>query len=434
LSAEARPWRRAVGWLAFLGPFFFLTYGGANILASHRTGVGSMVFPWERHIPFVGWTIVPYCSIDLLYGLSVFVCATRAELDTHARRLVTAQVVAVTCFIAFPLRFTFDVPKTDGLSGLLFTALASFDRPFNQAPSLHIALLVILWRLYAVHAPRAMLWPLHAWFALIGVSVLTTYQHHFFDVPTGALLGFFCLWAWPENRRSPLATAALTDDRHRRALAARYLAGALLLSMLAWWIGGAGLWLFWGAVALVLVAANYALFGPNGFHKDADGRMSLASRVLLAPYQLGVFINSRLRTRRDPKPSAIGDGVWLGRFPSASEAACYGTIVDLCAELPGGSAAVRWLATPTLDLVTPSAAQLADTAATIDQAQRNGSVLVCCALGFQRSAAAVAAWLVSSGRARNVDEAITIVRAARPRVVIGSAWRAAIDTATRRSA
>ena len=426
-----RPWRRAAGWLAFLGPFFFLSYGGASFLASHRAGVGSMVFPWERHIPFIGWTIIPYCSIDLLYGLSVFVCATRAELDMHARRLLTAQVIAVTCFIAFPLRFAFEVPKVDGLSGLLFTALASFDQPFNQAPSLHIALLVVLWRLYAVHVPRTMLWLLHGWFALIGVSVLTTYQHHFFDVPTGALLGFFCLWTWPDNRPSPLTTAVLIDDRRRRTLAARYLVGAMLLSLLAWWIGGMGLWLFWGVAARVLVAVNYALIGADGFQKDPDGRMSLAARVLLAPYQLGVFINSRLRTRRDPEPSAIRDGVWLGRFPSAAEAARYGSVVDLCAELPGGSTGVHWLATPLLDLATPSAAQLAGAASAIDQAQRSGTALVCCALGFQRSAAAVATWLLASGRARDVDEAITMVRAARPRVVIGSDLRAAIAAAGR---
>ena len=57
-------------------------------------------------------------------------------------RLLTAQIVAVACFILFPLRFTFVRPEATGLAGLLFAALASFDKPFNQAPSLHIALLV----------------------------------------------------------------------------------------------------------------------------------------------------------------------------------------------------------------------------------------------------------------------------------------------------
>lgn len=65
---EGRPWRRALLWLAFLGPFFFISYGGSNWLASQRTDVGAIVFAWERHIPFVAWTIVPYWLIDRNYS------------------------------------------------------------------------------------------------------------------------------------------------------------------------------------------------------------------------------------------------------------------------------------------------------------------------------------------------------------------------------
>ena len=62
---------RAALWLAFLAPFFYLTYGFANWLASRRDDVGSIVFAWERTIPFLAWTIVPYWSINLFYGLSL---------------------------------------------------------------------------------------------------------------------------------------------------------------------------------------------------------------------------------------------------------------------------------------------------------------------------------------------------------------------------
>ncbi|HNE01001.1 MAG TPA: serine/threonine protein phosphatase, partial [Plasticicumulans sp.] len=78
---EARPWPRALLWLAVLGPLFFLSYGAANWLASRRAGVGSLVFDWEHAIPFWPWTILPYWSIDLLYALPLFVCTTRRELD-----------------------------------------------------------------------------------------------------------------------------------------------------------------------------------------------------------------------------------------------------------------------------------------------------------------------------------------------------------------
>ena len=139
---ERRPWGRALGCLALLAPFFFISYGAANWLAAQRSDVGAIFFDWERAIPFLPWTILPYWSIDALYGLSFFVCASRAELDLHAKRLLTAQLGAVTCFILFPLRFAFARPAPGGLAGDLFDALMSFDRPFNQAPSLHIALCV----------------------------------------------------------------------------------------------------------------------------------------------------------------------------------------------------------------------------------------------------------------------------------------------------
>jgi membrane-associated phospholipid phosphatase len=430
-AGEPRPWGRAALWLIVLVPVFFATYGAANWLASRRAEVGAVVFSWEHQIPFVPWTIVPYWSIDLFYGLSLFVCATRDELDTHARRLLTAQLIAVACFILFPLRFTFVRPAVSGVAGFLFDTLAGFDKPFNQAPSLHIALLVILWVLYARHVPRWALPLLYGWFALVGLSVLTTYQHHFIDLPTGVLLGFACLWLWPDQAVSPLATMALTVDRERRRLAGRYAAGAAVLAGLGVWIAGAGLWLLWPALSLALVAVSYAVLGAGGFQQGPDGRMSLAARGLLAPYRLAAWVNARLWTRGDAGV-LVRDGVSIGRLPLRREAAAFTTLVSLCAELsgPGGGPPCR--AFPMLDLATPEPATLRRAAASIAEAQARGPVLVCCALGYSRSAAAVATWLLASGRAATVDEAVGQIRRVRPRIVLDDAARTAIAAAAAR--
>lgn len=425
LAFAERPWRRAIAWGAFLGPFFYLSYGGANFLAASRAHVPSIVFDWEHAIPFVGWTIIPYWSINFLYAASLFLCTTKQELDTHAKRLLTAQIVAVTCFIVFPLKFTFTQPQTDGIPGFLFAALTSFDQPYNQAPSLHIALLVILWVFYARLVPRWAQWPLHVWFGLIGVSVLTTYQHHFIDIPTGALLGFFCLWAWPERGPAAASLWQWTTDRKRRVLALRYAGGAVLAAVAAVLIGGMGLWLLWVTAALLLVSLNYAFIGPEGFQKDADGRLSLAAQALLAPYLIGAFINSRVWTRKAPHPVEIRDGVFLGRIPFGREAVGFATVVDLCAELPS-AAGTHGSSFPALDLATPPIGTLRDAAQAIETARRGGTVLVCCALGYSRSAAAVATWLLSTGRASSIETAILQVRRARPRVVLGDAHRNAI--------
>ena len=148
MNLAGRPWRRPLAWLAGLAPFFYLSYGFANHVAASRGAVPSLVFEWERSIPFIDWTIFPYWSVNAFYGLSLLLARSRHELDRHGARLLTAQCIAVSCFIVFPLHFSFGQPEAHGAAGLLFAALRGFDQPFNQAPSLHIALAVILWDLY----------------------------------------------------------------------------------------------------------------------------------------------------------------------------------------------------------------------------------------------------------------------------------------------
>jgi len=319
------------------------------------------------------------------------------------------------------LKFTFTRPNVTGITGSLFDALASFDRTFNQAPSLHIALLIILWEFYARHVPRWAVWPLHMWSALIGASVLTTYQHHFIDAPTGVLLGFLCLWLWPERERSPLADATWPIDHKQRALAACYASGSGGIAAVSLRIGGAGLWLLWPALSLGLVAANYAFIGAKGFQKGVDGRLSLASRWLFAPYVLGAWLNARLWTWRDDIPVAICDGVSLGPIPSRENAKAFATVIDLCAELPGRSGHTAYRVFPTLDLVAPNEELLRQIAVRIETARTVGSVLVCCALGYSRSAAAVATWLLISGRAASMSEVLEQLHRRRKRGVIDDA-------------
>ncbi|SJM30634.1 Protein phosphatase [Mesorhizobium delmotii] len=392
---------RAALWLAFLAPFFYATYGFANWLASQRDDIGSIVFAWERGIPFIAWTIVPYWSINLFYGLSLLLNDTKRGVDRLAGRYLTAQIVAVACFILFPLTATFVRPQTSGLPGFMFAVLGGFDKPFNQAPSLHIALLIIIWDHWRGRLKgMATVW--HAWCLLIGASVLTTWQHHVIDIPTGALLGFFALWLFPRDGELPFAGFQLTADARARRLARFYALGTALV--LAGAVAGAfvsALWLIllWPALALAIVAFAYAGAGARVFQKTADGSVSLASRVLLLPYRLGARINRWVWTRKLPPHVAIADGVFLGRFPTAAEADAFGTVIDLAGELerPRGVTS-RWTAIAMVDLLPPSPEAQAQAVAAIEAARGHGTVLVCCALGFQRSAGVVAEWLVATGR------------------------------------
>jgi protein-tyrosine phosphatase/membrane-associated phospholipid phosphatase len=421
-------WPRATAWLAGCGALFYVSYPTANWLASLRAHVPVVVFDWERAIPFLPWTIVPYWTTNLFYALSFFLCRDRTELDSHGRRLVTAQVVAVACFIVLPLQLSVVKPATGGAFGFMFDVLGGFDKPFNQAPSLHVALTVILFDLYARVLPRWVLPVFGGWSVLVVASTLTTWQHHFLDLPTGLLLGLFCLWLWPV-RGGHRATWQVTRDARRRALALRYLSAAAALAAIAALLGGTGLWLLWPAVSLGAVALAYLALGPDLFAKSADGRIDTATRLLLLPYLAGAWINSRLWTRNEARSVAVADGVLLGRFPSQSDCADVASVVDLTAELSRPRGATPWLSVPMLDLVAPDAAMLRRAADAIDDARQRGPVLVCCALGYGRSAAAVAVWLVRTGRMADLDAALTYLRAKRPRLALGAAQQQAVAEA-----
>jgi membrane-associated phospholipid phosphatase len=428
-----------LAWLLFLGPFFFASYGFATWVTGQRHDVGVVVFSWERQIPFVPWTILPYWLIDLLYGVSLLLCRTRRELDTHALRLLAAQLIAVSCFLLFPLRFSFERPPVEGLFGWLFDVLATFDQPFNQAPSLHMALLVLLWVVYLRALPKAWHWAMHALFGLIGVSVLTTWQHHFVDVPTGLWLGLFCLWLFPDESRSPLAGFRVKRDPAGLKVAISYASSALALCVVAAAFGGAAWWLLWPSASLALVALAYVGAGPAVFQKRPDGTLAAAASWLLGPYLLGAWLNSRAWTRGLACADVVAPGLLVGRIPTGAELRRLpvAAVVDVSAELPCAARGYRYANVPMLDLVTPTVAEIQRATDAIALARQSGPVLVCCALGFSRSALAAGAWLLRAGEAAAAAEALERVRQARPAVVIGLSQRHALEawwTTARRGA
>jgi protein-tyrosine phosphatase len=389
-------WGTSIVWLAFVGPFFFLSYWFSNWVSSHRTRVPSVMFDWEQQMPFIPWTIVPYWTSDLLYILSIFVCTTKREVNLHGRRLLAIQLISIACFLAFPLRCVFDRPPAPGFFGWLFDVLLGFDKPFNQAPSLHVSLAVILWFRFEAHLDGFWKSLMSAWLMLIVISTMTTHQHQFIDLPLGALAGLLVVALFPDES---------LPQRFR--LATFYLSGAVLAIAIAVKVQGVGWVLLWPAAAMLVVTLAYFADWPELFG------LPLVP-LIAAPYTLAAWINSRWWTRSQPPAQEIADGVWLGRAPGwfSSEARRHRTIVNVAAEFDGGRRV------PMLDLVTPSDRQLQRAVTAIEECAPRRPTLVCCALGYSRSAAAVAAWLESTGRAESMEDAAALVRERRPHVVI----------------
>ena len=347
--------------LALVGALFYTSYGLSNRYAASLAYVPEIAFAWESNIPFWAWTIVPYWSLNLMYAAAFFLCRDTREQNRYVARLVSAQIVATTCFMLFPLHFGWPKPPTDGLWGVMFDSLVAFDLPYNQSPSLHIALSIIVGAFYWTRFPKIRL-PILLWQSLIALSVLTTYQHHFIDVPTGALLGWLVLWAIPQRGVSPFRRRSLSvvqpdsqtgrlktseasfceaktnavsfartseasfreaktspETRSREIkIAMLYLAGAVL-SALPSLFGGVWLWMLWVSVSLSVVASAYLTGNAAVFQKQADGRLSAAATVLLLPYLAGVRLNMAYWLRGKAKTAQVRDDVLIGSISGVAE-------------------------------------------------------------------------------------------------------------------
>ena len=451
--------------LALVGILFYASYSLSNYYAASLAYVPEVAFAWERNIPFWEWTILPYWSLNLMYAAAFFLCRNAREQNRYVARLVSAQIVATTCFMLFPLYFGWPKPPTDGLWGVMFDSLVAFDLPYNQSPSLHIALSIIVGAFYWTRFPKIRL-PILLWQSLIALSVLTTYQHHFIDVPTGALLGWLVLWVIPQHGVSPFRRRNLsvaqpnnqtgrlkmseasfceaktnnTDFREAQTspetrsceikIAMLYLAGAVL-SALPSLFGGAWLWMLWVSVSLLMVAFAYLTNNTTVFQKQADGRLSAAATILLMPYLAGVRLNMAYWLSGKAKTVRVRDDVLIGSVSGISDD--LPAVLDVCAEYPRPRYRGAYRVLPLLDMVAPSENDLMQAASLLEALRRqHGKVLTCCALGYGRSAAVVLTWLLVYGGCRDLAQATAELKQARPQMVLPPETARAVEAAAGR--
>ena len=416
-------YKRGAAWLAFLGVFFFASYRLVNDFSSTRLDVGVAVAAWERHIPFAPQFMLPYMSIDVFFAISLFIFRKHRALDRHALRLWLAMLISMFGFLLFPLKFSFAVPKLDGFNGWLQAALFSLDKPYNQAPSLHISLLIVLWVCYASKLTGFWRLTLHAWFLAIGASVLLVYQHHFIDVWTGALVGVACLYLIPD---APFAWRWQRPTTRMQSIGLRYAVSAILVTIvglvLTIFSGFLTLIFIWVASALLLVAAAYYGLGRQVFQRHR-GVMRWPARLMLAPYLLGSWLSYRRHTKSLAMLNQIHEKVWLGAFPAqgTNKNVVFSTFLDMTNEFfSPANKAVNTIYLPVMDLTAPSPKTLARAVQSLDRAQLQGNVLVHCALGLSRSASVVVCWLVWRGHADNIKAAIAKVCALRSGIVLST--------------
>jgi hypothetical protein len=188
-----------------------------------------------------------------------------------------------------------------------------------------------------------------------------------------------------------------------------YVACAGVLTIAAFVLRGWGWVLLWPGFALSMVAAAYWT-GDSAWL----GKRNRPVALLMLPYTAAAWINSRLWTRGEPAKNHLMEAVWIGRAPSPLDRDGMNSVVSLAPELPiRGDAHVAML-----DQSPPTEDQLEVAVGAIMNLAERRPTLVCCALGYSRSAIVSAAWLIAAGHAADPEDAIEQVRRARPQVVI----------------
>ncbi len=387
-------------WVLFLAPFFFLLYGGANQIVSSYENVPIFVFDWEKKIPFVAEMIVPYVFLDLFFGLSLLLPKTRDELQRHAMRLGFTIAISVLIFLIFPLQFSFEKPEVVGWLVPMFEALKN-DLPYNQLPSLHVSLSMVVGYQFIRHANQFMRWVYVAWFTLIIVSIMFVYQHHFIDIPGGILMGLLAFYLFPLSGKTRLPLL-FVSPRHL-GMAIKYLAIAIVSTVLAFKVSF--LWFFfaWIAISMLLLATAYAT-GFNNISQKKRGQVSWFYLILFWPYFLGNFLTWKYWRNKVSTFNQIDDQVFIGMSLDQDDQVFLQennikTVIDLAPELNSQIPdSVGYISQPLLDLAIPDPEKLITIVDQIKQASKKGKVYVHCKLGLSRSILAAGAWLVASGQ------------------------------------
>lgn len=259
---------------------FGLLYNFAAWCASTLPFVPSFVFDFERNIPFLPLTIIPYMTSGIFFFLVFFWCSNFQQLKVLTKRMLFVTIIAGVFFILFPLKFSFSKPEiSNNILKIPYQFLLEFDSPFNQAPSLHIAYAFIFWTIIRNFTAK---WKyfLGFWLILLGISTLTTYQHHLIDVLTGVVLTLISFVVYPLNKE---------NFENRNSIVANYyfLFGWILILasfLLAKFYNSYWYFLLWIAFVMLVVGLQYQ---KNNVHflKNKEGNIPFYKNVFYFPYQ-----------------------------------------------------------------------------------------------------------------------------------------------------
>jgi membrane-associated phospholipid phosphatase len=181
-----RKWIAAALWYAAFCAIY--TFTGRFHL---RAPAAFALWPPDRLIPFIDWTIWIYASQYLLLYLCFLGVNSARAVSRLVYAISLASLLAFCVFLVYPTVFPRGLTAEDGAAAFAFRFLYSIDSAANCFPSLHVALAWLSALGLRDERKRAGALAL-VWAALISISTLTTKQHYFVDLVGGCGLALFC--------------------------------------------------------------------------------------------------------------------------------------------------------------------------------------------------------------------------------------------------
>lgn len=352
-----------------------------------------------------------------MFVIGFLVTRNLYHLNQLSKRVIFAILLSIAGFLLFPLHLGFQKPVIEGFFKPLYDILTWGDLPYNQFPSLHISLGLLFWHVMHHYLQRPIYKILNMLlFFAIGLSTLTTYQHHVIDIPGGVLVGLLSLYFFPNHTQE---NHYCDDQSKLLKIGGSYAVLAIVLWFIAAYYGS-WLWCFaYPALTFTLVAAAYC-FKSHDFTQKQAGFFPAITLFFLGPYLIIVKIVWYFYARNNKALVGVTERIYFGRRLSQAEFASlskYPTsvILDLAPEISTRITAkeLQYTYVPLLDFVHPNHLWLLRVSKEIAAAvARQKVIYIQCTFGSFRSVIAVGAYLVSTGQ--SVERVAAILKERSP--------------------
>lgn len=371
---------------------FIVLYMSAQFFAVNMGKNNAYILPIDNHIPFLEWMIIPYATSALFFVLIFYWVKDKREYQLLIKRMITVTVLAFIGFVLFPIQFSFERPTiTHKIIQPFYDFITTWDSPYNQSPSLHVAYAIIFWTVVRKRFNGKLKHFLGGWLLLVIISTLFVYQHHTIDIFTAIFLCLLVLYSIPNASDSLYKNTKIGLLYFTLATCLALLVNIYTTNRI---INTLQLWI---CINLIYIGISY-IHNNNYFIKDAKGNISCYKLLLFAPYLLTYKILRLLNGLY--KPVEIAE--LLPQFYVGPHLSCKNTkqyfkdkhviAIDLSTEIKENNYLknnYRYIFIPLLDIATNEDTTIQravdQITATYLTKDKEAIIYLHCAMGYSRS-------------------------------------------------